>query len=127
MAEKMAKPGPKRRVSTRTRREKPNVGFWEGFEAPDNLEPAAIEEYHRLVESLTRAGVLGKTDPRLVVVAAELHGLIERARAELAAEKSLIVTSLHGRQSPHPLINTIASLSMRVRGLLNDMGLTARN
>lgn len=120
----MAKRGPKTHAAKRTPKQAPIGGLWEGFAPPADLAPAALAEFHRLTSNLRRVGTLHATDPRLVLQAARLQALLDEAHATIASE-GLRATGGHGSPIPHPLLSTVNSLTIRLRGLWYDMGLTA--
>lgn len=96
-------------------------------DATRELSPNTRREFDRLVEVLRRAGVLEKTDFSVVLNAARLHDLIDRAYVELEDIGLVLVTeNLDGetRTKANPMLNVINSLSQRHRAVMNDLGLT---
>jgi P27 family predicted phage terminase small subunit len=121
----MGKRGPKAKTAANSRRRRPTgSGLWEGFAPPESLTPAALAEYHRLVANLRRVGTLDATDPQLVVAAARIKGLMDDAFEAVAVE-GLTLEGGHGSLNAHPMLGVINSLTLRLRGLYSDMGLTA--
>ena len=115
--------GPKKRTAANGL--KPHVGgaLWEGFSPPADLSAVARAEFDRLSDALSSTGALDRTDPRIVVSAARTHDLIERAFAELGDYK-LTEASANGTLMPHPMLGVLNTLTMRLRRLWADMGLT---
>lgn len=98
---------------------------WGDFEPPKNLDAVARAEFGRLTGALAAVGTLDRTDPRLVVAAARTHALLERAHAELAeGGGKLTLTAANGTLMAHPLLGVVGNLTLRVKSLWYDMGLT---
>jgi P27 family predicted phage terminase small subunit len=101
------------------------AGLWEGFDPPADLDAEARAEFARLTVALQQVGTAGRTDPRLVVAAARTHSLIEKAHAELAEGLGkLTQVAANGTLMPHPMIAVLNSLTMRLKALWHDLGLT---
>ena len=93
-------------------------------DVPDALSVDERAEYLRLVEALRAVGTHDRCDVRLVEAAARTIVLIERAHAELGKSKDLTLPTTNGMLMPHPMLGVIATQTMRLRGLLRDLGLT---
>lgn len=105
-------------------RKRPHPGeFWEGFAPPDADDARFRAEFDRLTCNLRSAGTLERTDPSLVVAAARLHVLIEGAWQDIRRD-GMTLHAPNGVVMAHPMLGTLNTLTMRQRGLLNDMGLT---
>jgi P27 family predicted phage terminase small subunit len=100
------------------------AGFWDGFAPPKSFSKADAAEFSRLVANLRRAGTQDRTDPLLVVQAARTATMLEEAHA-LVAKEGLTAKGGHGSPVPHPLLAVINSMTLRLKSLYNDMGLTA--
>jgi P27 family predicted phage terminase small subunit len=120
----MPKRGPKPRTASNTRKRVPTAGLWEGFGPPFVGGDPAGPEFHRLVANLRRVGTLDRTDPQMVVSAARAQATLDESYAIVAAE-GLTTVGGHGSPCPHPLLGVINQMTIRLRGLYNDMGLTA--
>ena len=113
----MARRGPKSRPAA-------SVDLWEDFEAPHGLDPRVLAEFRRLETNLQRNGTKARTDPSLAIEAARIRVLLEMAHDELAG--GLTTEASNGTPMSKPAVAQVNSLTMRLRGLLNDMGLTPR-
>jgi hypothetical protein len=69
--------------------------------------------------------VAEKTDPALVVAAARIHSMLERAHRELGQD-DLTIVAANGTLCAHPLVGVINTLTQRARALWADMGLTPK-
>src|SRR5947209_6381623 len=98
----MSKTGPKKRLAAR--KTAPS-GLWEGFSPPSDFDPEASAEFARLLDWLKRVGTLDRTAPRLVVLAARTHSLIERAHADIERNGMTLIAS-NGTAMPHPMLAT---------------------
>jgi P27 family predicted phage terminase small subunit len=119
-------PGPKRGPKPKRRSRTDGGILWEGYEIPDDLELDQHREFLRLVEILRQKGNLDRTDPRIVLATVRTQGTIDEAYRELERE-GLTSVNTQGTTVAHPLLAAINALLMRLRGLLNDMGLTPKS
>jgi P27 family predicted phage terminase small subunit len=117
----VAKRGPKPLKRAPERRE-----IWPGFSPPADLDAEASAEFARLAARLAELGVAGRTDPRLVVAAARLHSLLEAAHAAIDSE-GVTTLSAQGATLAHPMIAAVNSLTMRLKTLWSEMGLTPKS
>jgi P27 family predicted phage terminase small subunit len=88
------------------------------------MSDTALCEYHRLVAVLAKVGTLDRTDPTLVVAAAQVRALLAKAHAELDASE-LVLEASNGTPMPHPMLAVVNTMTNRLRGLMKDLGLTA--
>lgn len=109
---------------------------------PPGLDAEEAEEFARVVEAVRAIGTLGRCDIRLIEATARTSVLIRRAYAELAQAKPatdgdtsrdaaegiyrLTLRAANGTPMPHPMIGVINSQTMRLRGLLADLGLSPK-
>jgi P27 family predicted phage terminase small subunit len=93
--------------------------------APEGLNAEEAREFKRLVEALRSRGTLERCDVRLIEAASKTFVLLGRAHDELGHEP-LTSEAANGTPMPHPMIGVINSLTMRLRGLLGDLGLTPK-
>lgn len=108
------KRGPKKRP------EKPVRGE---IDPPKGMNAAEQTEFARLVEAMRNLGTLRRSDVRLIEATARTVVLLDRAHKELGKGK-LTETAANGTPMPHPMLAVINSQTMRLRGLLRDLGLT---
>lgn len=94
-------------------------------EVPDGLSEAETAEFTRLVGAIKTTGTFGRCDVRLIEAAARTQVLIDRAYAELGTS-DLTIEAANKTAMPHPMLGVINSLTMRLRGLLGDLGLTPK-
>lgn len=91
---------------------------------PSALNAAQAREFRRVVEACREAGSLARADARLIEDASRMQVLLDRAHEELGSG-SMVLEAANGTAMPHPMIAVIGSLSMRLRGLRKDLGLTS--
>jgi len=116
----MAKPGPKVRTPANSRGGAIAIPF--PPESPDHLSERARAEYARLVDLLERRGVLAATDPRLVELYSMNYDLARLAYDKIVAEGAT-VESDRGNTSEHPSIQTLNAATIRLKAIINDLGL----
>ena len=119
----MARRGPKARTATNTRHGHAG-GLWDGFRLPSDEGDDVIAHYRRLIEVLDKIGTRQKIDPMMVVNAARSLAMLDKAN-KVVLDQGLTAVGGHGSPIPHPLLAVINSLTLRVRGMMNDFGLTA--
>ncbi|MFO0957490.1 MAG: phage terminase small subunit P27 family [Isosphaeraceae bacterium] len=119
----MAKSGPKARTTSNSAGKKVAGPLWAGHRPPAHLSEGALAEFHRVVGALGIVGTLDKTDPRMVELYAINYDLVHRAHRQIDAD-GLTVETAEGRPILHPLMGVINAATIRLRGLMNDMGLT---
>lgn len=119
----MARRGPKAKTAANSPAARGGAVDWRGVEPSAHLSGAARAEFLRLVELLDGAGTLGRTDPRLVELYAVNYDLLCRARDELDRD-GLTQANAKGTLVPHPMIAVLNSATIRLRGLIADLGLT---
>jgi P27 family predicted phage terminase small subunit len=115
----MAKRGPKTRT-TRTARPKPAAA--DGWEPPVYLTGESEAAWRHVVGQLRAAGNLDRTDPTLVECYAVNVALLRRAREAVDSDG---VTLLNGAgvPAPHPAVAVMNSATMRIKAIINDLGL----
>lgn len=119
----MAKRGPKARTAANSGAKSGAGGLWVDVRPPSGLSDGALAEYSRLVGILKAVGTLERTDPRMVELYAINYDLIRRATEQIDCE-GLTTETAEGRAIAHPLLSAINTATIRLRGLMNDMGLT---
>ncbi len=117
----MARRGPKVRTGANARKGGAVVD-WSTVEPPAELPGPALAEWHRLVGLLRHAGTLERTDPRLVELYAVNYDLLCAAREKVDAE-GVTVRSATGMAHLHPAVSVINQATIRLRGLIADLGL----
>lgn len=122
----MARRGPKVQTPENSRGGAvPGPVRWRGIKAPDHLGPDAAVEYVRLARLLKAAGTLERTDPRLVELYAISYTLIRQAQADVDRDgltlqvRRGVSLSYH----PHPMLAVINSATLRLKAIINDLGL----
>ncbi len=113
----MAKRGAKPK---KTRKPKLPPAVWR---CPAHLDGVAADEYTRIVGVLREAGVLDRTTPRLVELYAINYALLRQAYVVIERDGPT-VESDRGNVAEHPAIKTLNAATIRIRGLLNDFGLS---
>ena len=119
------KRGPKPKTAANTRRQS-GAGIWTDV-APSELDDASSLEFDRLVKILELAGTLDRTDVSVVVTAARLKALLDRAFDELTRDGMTVTTETSSGDmnlKAHPMLSVINSMTQRYRVILNDLGLT---
>ena len=115
-------PKPKTRANSRPNK---SAGIWSDAEIP-SMTDGARKEFNRLVGVIERAGVKDRTDLSVVVNAARLSDLIDRAHAEVEAIGLVLVTeNLDGetKTKANPMLATVNSLTRQHLLLMKDLGL----
>lgn len=104
-------------VTARSRREStaPNP--------PEYLTKEAREEYGRMVGVLLAAGTLEQTDTRLIEAYAIQVSMLRDAHRAIAKDGAYIEGS-HGGTVAHPATNVINTATMRLKGIIHDLGLS---
>jgi P27 family predicted phage terminase small subunit len=117
----MAKQGPKPRTA---RTAGPATSGVPGpcWGPPGHLSDAAAAEFARLVGLLRAAGNLERTDPMMVELYATTADLLRRAMAEVDRDGPTLMTD-RGSTYAHPMCAVINAASMRLKALINDLGL----
>ena len=72
--------------------------------------------------SWTNAGVLERTDPRLIELYAVNYELVRKAYEQLSKDGPTIITD-KGNTLEHPCIRTINGATIRLKAIINDLGL----
>jgi P27 family predicted phage terminase small subunit len=114
----VGKRGPKRKTATAAPRVAADL---DGWDAPGHLSDEARAAWHHVVSMLAAKGNLGRTDPTLVECYAVNVALLRQAQAVLALDGPLVVTD--GKWSSHPANMLINSATMRIKAIINDLGL----
>lgn len=94
-----------------------------GWATPDYLSDRARSEFERLVGILKTAGDITRTDPRLVELYAVNYDVLVTAQAVIK-EQGMTVVSDRNNISPHPLLMTINQATIRLKGIIADLGLS---
>ena len=119
----MAKPGPKRRTTANSRRPKPTGGLWYGFTLPDDAPKDVQAHYYDLLRAIKFVGTYERTSPRLVVAAATTMAHLDRLDAAIEEHGMVFITS-RGNVALNPAVDARNGLMIRLRAVLNDLGLT---
>lgn len=119
----MAKRGPKPKTAAKNPRRAAVPIPAAEFLPPGDLDDEARREYARIVAALARVGTLETTDPRLVDMASRTHSRLAAAEGQVAREGMTLVAG-NGTVMPHPMLNQINSMTMRLCHLFYAMGLT---
>jgi P27 family predicted phage terminase small subunit len=90
---------------------------------PEYLGKEAREEYRRLVGVLLAAGSLDQTDSRLIEAYAIQVSMLRDAHRAIAKDGAYIEGS-HGGTVAHPATNVINTATMRIKGIIEALGLT---
>lgn len=117
----MAKRGPKRRPG-------PDRGpFAEAdWKAPEYLSPRARKEFERVYQLLQESGRDELTDPRLVEAYAVNYDMLLLSYSDVLRDGTT-VESDRGNKSRHPAVDGVNSITMRLRGIINDLGFSPRS
>src|SRR4051812_18376842 len=116
----------KRGVKARTPENSPKkrAGVAKGSAVPPaHLTGEARAAYQRLAGVLKAAGTLDRTDSTLIEVYAINYALLRKAGDELGRDK-LTVTTKRGAVFAHPMIAVMNSTTIRLRGIIGDLGLS---
>ena len=119
----MARPGPKPRLASYTRRP-PGADKAPEWPVPPHLGEIARGEFIRLVRVLRERGTLVATDPGIVEAAATCYEAFRIAQATLD-EDGLFLTGDHGLRT-HPGVKVVLDMTGRLRQVLSDLGLTPK-
>ena len=96
-----------------------SVSAWQ---KPAHLQGDAAAAWDHVVRLLTEAGTLEITDPVLVeTYAVNVQALRDAHRA--IAGKGLVVKGRFDRDEVHPATNVINTASMRIKGIVEALGL----
>lgn len=121
----MARRGPKPKTETNSKARPVGSVDWSGVSIPDHLSDRGKAEFARLVEMLRSAGTLNRTDPRMVEAYAINYDML--VKASMDVERDGVTTeNRFGASVPHPALSVINQATVRLRGLINDMGLCPR-
>lgn len=96
---------------------------WDDVEPPDGLSDVAREAWDHVVGLLRKAGTLEKTDPRLVELYAVNADLVRRGYQEVDRDGMTFATK-GGAFKPHPSLAVINQASIRLKGIIGEMGLS---
>lgn len=94
------------------------------IEPPPGLTDAELAEFIRLIDAMREIGTADRTDVNLVAATARTQVILDRAYLELNSAEKLTQIAANGTQMPHPMLAVINAQTMRLRGLLADLGLT---
>lgn len=120
----MSKRGPKARNASNARPKHPGGIDWSKVSAPEGLSDGAAREWARLVRLLRSMGSLERTDPMAVEALAVNVDLLRRCREAVDLEGLVVPIGDDGRVMAHPLLQVVNQATLRLRGLLADLGLT---
>jgi P27 family predicted phage terminase small subunit len=90
---------------------------------PAHLKDEARIAYQRLAGVLKAAGTLDRTDSTLIEMYAVNYALLRKAEGELGGDK-LTVKTKRGAVFAHPMIAVMNSTTIRLRGIIADLGLS---
>lgn len=118
----MAARGPKARTRLNSR-----VSVFRGAtgattKPPAHLRGLARDEYVRLAKILDAVGALDRTDARLIELYALNYDLARQAADELDRDGPSVATP-KGGIAAHPMVGVLNSATIRLRGLIADLGL----
>ena len=116
-----AKRGPKSKTARNTKRKaspKPAKAV-----PPAHLTADERAVFLAVVAKLIAFGVLERTDPTLIELYAVNYALLVKAK-DAVAKEGLTTKTRFESLAPHPLLNVISQTTVRLKGILNDLGLT---
>lgn len=119
MAVHTSKRGRKRIPTPATRSTPSSVAGWA---VPPHLKEEAATAWDHAVKLLRATGNLSRTDPFLVECYAINYGVLRKAQAAVDADGVMIKNRLGG-PIPHPGVNAISAATMRLKAIINDLGL----
>jgi P27 family predicted phage terminase small subunit len=115
----MAKRGPKpKTTATAPRVASPR----DGWDAPGHLSEGAKAAWVHVVGLLASKGNLSRTDPNLVECYAVNVDLIRLAQAGIKNDGMFVKNGM-GALAPHPGVALVNSATMRIKAIVNDLGL----
>jgi P27 family predicted phage terminase small subunit len=118
----MAKRGVKARTPENSPKKK--AGTARGaINPPPHLTDVARSEYRRLAGILKSAGTLDRTDTRLIEMYAVNYALLRRAEEDLDRDGPTHETP-RGAFIAHPMIAVMNAATIRLRGIIADLGLS---
>jgi hypothetical protein len=120
----VAKPGPKRRNTTNSRKKQPSGGLWWGFALANDAPAPLRRHFDDLVRAIKIAGTYERVHPQIVVAAAQTLVYMADADAEVA-KRGLLISGPRGSTLVNPAVDARNAMMIRLRACLNDMGLTA--
>jgi P27 family predicted phage terminase small subunit len=111
--------GPKPKTASNRR---PSVA---SVPTPDHLEGLARVEFRRVVGLLKSHDRLEQSDPRLIEMYATTYALLREAQERLAGEP--LVYDGPNYRTPSPYLTIIEKAESRLRGYINDLGLSPKS
>lgn len=115
----MGKRGPKPKTAATA----PRVAVSrDGWDAPAHLSDGARAAWDHVVALLASKGNLSRTDPNLVECYAVNVDMIRRAQAEITKDGLFVMNGMKAL-APHPGVGLVNSATMRVKAIVNDLGL----
>jgi P27 family predicted phage terminase small subunit len=118
----MAKRGVKARTALNSRPSKLKGSTGATTNPPAHLRDVARDEYIRLAKILEGVGALDRTDARLIELYAVNYSLARQASDELERDGPTM-TMPKGGIAAHPMIGVLNAATIRLRGLISDLGL----
>jgi len=116
--------GPKPKTSRNTKA-KP-VKAQAEYQVPASLDAVGKQEFKRLMGLLKARGTFEQTDLRMIEEAAAAVSELVLMRAAIA-EQGMTIEAANGTLIPHPLLGMVNRSSSRLRGLLNDLGMSPKH
>jgi P27 family predicted phage terminase small subunit len=96
------------------------------YPVPASLDDVGKQEFVRLMGLLQSRGTLEQTDLRVIEEAAAAVSELVVMRASIA-DQGMTITAANGTLIPHPLLGMVNRTSSRLRGLLNDLGMSPKH
>jgi P27 family predicted phage terminase small subunit len=91
--------------------------------APGHLSDQEKAIFRQVVAKLKGFGVLDRTDPTLIELYAVNYALLINARKEVEKDGLTSMTRF-GSAAAHPMLAVMNQATIRLKGVLNDLGLT---
>lgn len=104
-------------------RPEPRPATKHGWEPPASFSESARAEWWRLAGVLEAAGTIGRVDRRMIDLFALTWEVAEKAAASVA-QHGVTLELPNGALQANPALNVLNAANMRLRAMLNDMGLT---
>ena len=116
--------GPKQRTDRNRRASKARKVVT--YPVPRSLDDRGREEFRRLVGALKARGTLDRADIRVVELAAAAYSELLTMQGQVRAD-GMTCKAANGTLIPHPLLGMVGRTATRLRGHLNDLGLSPKS